>query len=95
VAGDSDSLHVGVTDSGPGLPDGAAGLVFTDGWTTRSDDRRRHGLGLPLARQTARRFGGDVEVLATAGPDHGAVFVARLRGVLTESAPALLGEVAP
>jgi two-component system CitB family sensor kinase len=86
VAGDSDSLHVGVTDSGPGLPQGAAALVFSDGWTTRSDDRPQHGLGLALARQTARRFGGDVEVLATAGPDHGAVFVARLRGVLAEPA---------
>jgi len=89
VAGDSDSLSVGVTDSGPGLPEGASGLVFTDGWTTRSDDFRRHGLGLALARQTARRFGGDVEVLAAVGPDHGAVFVARLRGVLAEPTAAL------
>lgn len=86
VAGDDSSLHVGVTDSGAGLPEGAAGLVFTDGWTTRSDDRRRHGLGLALARQTARRFDGDVDLLASSGPDHGAVFVARLRGVLAPPA---------
>jgi two-component system CitB family sensor kinase len=93
VAGDSSSLHVGVTDSGPGLPEGSSGLVFTDGWTTRADDRPGHGLGLALARQTARRFGGDVEVLAAVGPDHGAVFVARLRGVLAEPAAALPGGV--
>jgi two-component system CitB family sensor kinase len=95
VAGDSRSLHVGVTDSGPGLPEGSAGLVFTDGWTTRSDDRRGHGLGLALARQTARRFGGDVEVLAAVGPDHGAVFVARLRGVLAEPPAVLSAEASP
>jgi two-component system CitB family sensor kinase len=82
VAADDTELQVAVTDSGAGLPADAAGLVFRDGWTTRTDDTRRHGLGLALARQTARRHDGDVELLAGAGPDHGAVFVARLRGVL-------------
>jgi two-component system CitB family sensor kinase len=86
VAGDDEALHVGVTDSGDGLPEEAVGLAFTDGWTTRGDDAERHGLGLALARQTARRHGGDVELLAASGPDHGAVFVARLRGVLAEPA---------
>jgi two-component system CitB family sensor kinase len=86
VAGDDEWLTVAVTDSGEGLTDGTAALAFTDGWTTRRDDVERHGLGLALARQTARRHDGDVELLATAGPDHGAVFVARLRGVLAEPA---------
>jgi two-component system CitB family sensor kinase len=86
VAGDDSALSVGVTDSGQGLDEASAQLAFHDGWTTRSDDARRHGLGLALARQVARRHGGDVELLAAAGPDHGAVFVARLRGVLAVSA---------
>jgi two-component system CitB family sensor kinase len=89
VAGDDSALNVGVTDSGDGLDPAAAALAFTDGWTTRRDDARSHGLGLALARQTARRHGGDVEVLATAGPDHGAVFLARLRGVLAAPAGAV------
>jgi two-component system, CitB family, sensor kinase len=82
VAADDTELQVAVTDSGAGVPGDAVGLVFRDGWTTRTDDTRRHGLGLALARQTARRHDGDIELLAAAGPDHGAVFVARLRGVL-------------
>jgi two-component system CitB family sensor kinase len=86
VAGDATDLQVAVTDSGAGLADDTSALVFADGWTTQVDDQRRHGLGLALARQTARRHGGDVEVLATNGPDHGAVFVATLRGVLVAPA---------
>jgi two-component system CitB family sensor kinase len=82
VAGDDTALSVGVSDSGPGLDAAGAALAFTDGWTTRSDDAPRHGLGLALARQVARRHGGDVELLAAAGPDHGAVFVTRMTGVL-------------
>lgn len=82
VAGDDTDLYVAVTDSGQGLADATLALVFTDGWTTQVTDRQRHGLGLALARQTARRHGGDVEVLAASGPDHGAVFAATLREVL-------------
>jgi two-component system CitB family sensor kinase len=82
VAADDTDLQVAVTDSGAGLTDTTVALVFTDGWTTQVAERHRHGLGLALARQTARRHGGDVEVLAGSGPDHGAVFVATLREVL-------------
>jgi two-component system, CitB family, sensor kinase len=82
VAGDDTALTVGVRDSGDGLASDAAELAFADGWTTRPDDAWRHGLGLALARQTARRHDGDVELVSAGGPDHGAVFVARLRGVL-------------
>jgi two-component system CitB family sensor kinase len=86
VAGDDADLQVAVTDSGAGLAEGDSAVVFTDGWTTQVHDRHRHGLGLALARQTARRHAGDVEVLAGAGPDHGAVFVATLRGVVVAPA---------
>jgi two-component system CitB family sensor kinase len=82
VAGDDTALTVGVSDSGPGLSGDTAELAFADGWTTQPEDAWRHGLGLALARQTARRHDGDVELISPGGPDHGAVFVARLRGVL-------------
>ena len=36
--------------------------AFDDGWTTCADDGRPHGLGLALARQTARRGGGEVRL---------------------------------
>jgi two-component system CitB family sensor kinase len=82
VAGDDTALTVGVSDSGDGLAGDAAELAFADGWTTRRENAWRHGLGLALARQTARRHDGDVELVSPGGPDHGAVFVARLGGVL-------------
>lgn len=83
VVGDDTVLHVAVTDSGDGLSNDIAGCVFDDGWTTRrDDDGRPHGIGLALARQTARRHGGDVQLLAPRGPDHGAVFATTLRSVL-------------
>jgi two-component system, CitB family, sensor kinase len=82
VAGDTEWLTVGLSDSGEGLAEETVGLAFRDGWTTRRDDVERHGLGLALARQTARRHEGEVELLSASGPDHGAVFVARMRGVL-------------
>jgi two-component system CitB family sensor kinase len=80
------TLQMAVSDSGDGVDDVAAMHVFEDGWTTVVDDGRPHGLGLALARQTARRHDGDVELVVTSGPDHGAVFVARLRGVLVARA---------
>jgi two-component system CitB family sensor kinase len=82
VAGDDTALTVGVSDSGDGLAGDTAELAFADGWTTQAEDAWRHGLGLALARQTARRHDGDVELISPGGPDHGAVFVARLSGVL-------------
>ena len=87
------TLHVVVADSGDGLPDGAdPDAVFAEGFTTANGNGVRgrvragggQGLGLALARQLARRRGGDITVLEagnTGGP--GAVFMATLPGTTT------------
>jgi two-component system CitB family sensor kinase len=83
LAAEDTTLLLGVSDSGAGLAPGSP--VFQDGWTTQEDDGP-HGLGLALARQAARRHGGDVEVVAGSGDEHGAVLSARLPGVVETSA---------
>ncbi|MGP4032462.1 ATP-binding protein [Pseudarthrobacter sp. 1C304] len=103
---DGGTLHIVVGDSGDGLPasgpdgtgpDGvgpeAAEAVFTEGFTTSERPARAgagHGLGLALARQLARRRGGDVRVLDPGSPGGpGAVFMATLPGTTapTEKKP--------
>lgn len=94
-ADDGGTLHIVVADSGDGLPD-AADLesVFAEGFTTAAGPVRSaggparsaggHGLGLALARQLARRRGGDVRVLEPGGAGGpGAVFMAMLPGTTT------------
>jgi len=80
---DGGTLHVVVADSGDGLADGVdTEGIFAEGFTTASGPVRAgggQGFGLALARQLARRRGGDVKVLErgiTGGP--GAVFMATL-----------------
>jgi two-component system CitB family sensor kinase len=87
------TLHVVVADSGDGLPDGGnPEAVFAEGFTTAGGGVLQgqvragggQGLGLALARQLARRRGGDVTVLEpgnVGGP--GAVFMATLPGTTT------------
>lgn len=79
------TLHIVVGDSGDGLPAGTdPDAVFAEGFTTAAGTVRAgggQGLGLALARQMARRRGGDVRVLdpgTEGGP--GAVFMATLPG---------------
>jgi two-component system, CitB family, sensor kinase len=71
-------LLVHVTDSGDGVPTDAVDAVFDHGFTTRTEDAPDHGIGLALARHTARSQGGDVVLLDPGGAEHGAVFEARL-----------------
>ena len=84
LLGDGDDLVAHVIDSGDGVPPGREGDVFAGGWTTKESDREAHGLGLALARTTARHHGGEVELLAGRGDDHGATFGARLHGALRQ-----------
>ncbi|WP_211878080.1 sensor histidine kinase [Pseudarthrobacter albicanus] len=88
------TLHIVVGDSGDGLP-AAAGTaadpdaVFAEGFTTSERPARAgagQGLGLALARQLARRRGGDVRLLDPGSPGGpGAVFVATLPGTTSDS----------
>lgn len=87
---DGGTLHIVVADSGDGLPGGTdPEAVFAEGFTTASGAVRPaggQGLGLALARQLARRRGGDVRVLepgSEGGP--GAVFMATLPGTTNSS----------
>ncbi|WP_131739070.1 sensor histidine kinase [Actinomadura roseirufa] len=84
LLGDGRDLHVTVADSGEGVPADLREAVFGDGFSTRDSaaDRPR-GLGLGLARRTARSRAGDVTFVDPDGKDpSGAVVVARLPGVL-------------
>ncbi|MFE7844592.1 ATP-binding protein [Microbacterium sp. NPDC057407] len=78
-----DELVMTVSDSGPGIPLGTD--VFQPAPSGGDDADRIHGLGvgLPLSRELARRRGGDVWVVSPGGgPGSGAVFGARLPGVM-------------
>lgn len=86
---DGGTLHVVVADSGDGLPAGTdAEVVFAEGFTTASGPVRAgagQGFGLALARQLARRRGGDVKLLDAGSPGGpGAVFMATLPGTTAD-----------
>lgn len=97
---EGETLHLVVADSGDGVAVGTE-LPFVEGYTTArlvGDSGNGHGLGLALSRQIARRRGGDVWLAARGGADGpGAVFCARLPGVLLadvpSSAPAAQGSL--
>jgi len=80
---DGADLVVHVADSGPGVPSDIVGSVFDHGFTTR-DAAPGHGIGLALARHTARAHGGEVRLLDAGSDTHGAVFEARLPGALSQ-----------
>jgi two-component system CitB family sensor kinase len=85
---EDDTLHVVVADSGDGVK-GDLDLPFEEGHSTRAptDSGHGQGIGLPLSRRIARNRGGDAWL---ASPGHnggpGAIFCARLPGVLAVSA---------
>lgn len=81
---DGADLVAHVVDSGEGVAPGTEAMVFADGWTTKPDAAGAHGVGLALARVTARRHGGEVSLAAATGDGHGAAFTARVAGVLNQ-----------
>jgi two-component system CitB family sensor kinase len=82
---DGDDFVMAVADSGDGVPEGLVDRVFEDGVTTAPDRTGAHGTGLALARQVARSHAGDIVLADAGGEQHGALFTARLPGVLSES----------
>ncbi|MFB8894194.1 MULTISPECIES: sensor histidine kinase [Microbacterium] len=86
--GDGDALVTTVADSGSGVADGRD--VFAPSAEPGDDRVRGRGIGLPLSRELARRLGGDVWLIDPGGHGSaasGAVFAARLPGVLRTAAP--------
>lgn len=76
------TLHLSVVDSGPGVPEDLRRTLFDEGVSTKIAPG--HGLGLALARQAARARGGDVWLAGAGDGETGALFVAKLPGMLTE-----------
>ena len=56
-----DMAEIRVRDNGTGIPDDVIGRIFNPFFSTR-DGAAGAGLGLPLAADVARRFGGDLSV---------------------------------
>ncbi|WP_174844199.1 sensor histidine kinase [Cryobacterium adonitolivorans] len=90
---DGDTLVMTVSDSGQGVSNGAR--VFSDMERMNLDPDAVHGrgIGLPLVRDIAARLGGDVWLADAGGRDgNGAVFCARLPGVMRAPARPAQGE---
>jgi two-component system CitB family sensor kinase len=94
---DGATLYLTVSDSGDGVGDVEPESLFAEGYSSGpaypdgvSEYRRMgggEGFGLPLSRQIARSLGGDVWLLSAGTPGGpGAVFCARLPGVLNTAA---------
>jgi two-component system CitB family sensor kinase len=79
---DGCELVISVANSGDGVQADQTEAIFLDGVSTRGADR---GLGLAIARQTARVLGGDVRITNSGVGAAATVFVARLPDVLEEA----------
>ena len=80
LAGEQDTLHVSVADSGDGIASSMVVRIFEQGVSTRAGDSR--GLGLAIVQQAVRALGGAVWLAQPGGEGEGAVFAARLPAVL-------------
>ena len=78
VSPDSDSLHIRVADSGPGLTKAVAAQMFTRNFSTkRADDTvHGHGLGLAIVEQVVNRHRGVISF--TTGQGNGTAFTVEL-----------------
>ncbi|MCW2739169.1 sensor histidine kinase [Nocardioides sp.] len=75
LAGDLDSLTVGVDDSGPGIATDDRAHVLERGWSSKAQEGR--GLGLAIVAQVVSQHGGTLDV--TDSPLGGARFVVGVR----------------
>ena len=83
VVSDGRDLVMHVVDSGPGVPPDDLDSIFRQGFTTRGERAAAdHGIGLSVARLTARSHHGDVALADAGGAGQGATFTARMRDVL-------------
>jgi two-component system CitB family sensor kinase len=82
LASDGHDLVLHVVDSGAGVPIADIERIFEQGYTTRDEHAADHGIGLAVARQTARSHRGDVTLVDAGGTTSGAAFTARLRDVV-------------
>lgn len=86
---DAGTLFISVADSGDGVPEQLRGVLFEENVSGHAPGPGgERGLGLALVRQVARVVDGDVWLAEPgrddgAGENSGAVFVARLPGVLS------------
>jgi two-component system, CitB family, sensor kinase len=56
-------VTVQVSDTGPGVPEELGARIFSDGFTAKTGDQRRHrGIGLALAHRLVTRAGGTITV---------------------------------
>ena len=85
VVSDGHDLVMHVVDSGPGVPPGDLDNIFRQGFTTRGERAADHGIGLSVARLTARSHHGDITLADAGGSGSGATFTARMRDVLAPS----------
>ena len=72
---DNGEVVIGISDSGPGIPEAHVSRIFDPFFTTRSDSRRS-GLGLSVSHSIVRQHGGSVTV-STSSRD-GTTFTVRL-----------------
>jgi two-component system CitB family sensor kinase len=67
---DSRGIRLCVTDTGAGIPPGAADEIFQDGFTTKTPHGElRRGLGLALVRRLVQRLGGEISVAEGPGAE--------------------------
>ncbi|BDV31165.1 sensor histidine kinase [Microbacterium terricola] len=84
---DVDQLVMTVADSGHGIAAGVDVFTTTGRENLPADALHGLGIGLPLSRELARRRGGDVWIIDPGGRGAGAVFGARVPGVVVPQHP--------